>query len=297
VAVYRSEAGRSEPVLPHADSWAGRMEDALAQDRFRLFAQRVAPVDDPQGRRQCAFEVLVRLEGRSGIMLPPMAFMPADERCALMARLDRWVIGRTLRALSSRARAAAEQSEDRTRYAINLSAASLADDAMLAFIAGQLEQSSVAPETLCFEVAESAALAALHRAEALAEGLKGLGCGFALDHFSSGVSAREYLQHLPVAYIKIDGSFVKGMLSDQLDCAVVEGISRIGQALGIETVGECAESAAILARLRDLGVIHAQGYLIHRPQPLLDALEAQSLPAGSAPQRPGADWAVEWYQG
>ena len=75
-------------------------------------------------------------------------------------------------------------------------------------------------------------------------------------------------------YIKIDGSFVKGMVSDRLDCAVVEGISRIGQALGIDTVAECAESPAILARLKDLGVMHAQGYLIHRPEPLLDALEA-----------------------
>jgi EAL domain-containing protein (putative c-di-GMP-specific phosphodiesterase class I) len=100
-----------------------------------------------------------------------------------------------------------------------------------------------------------------------------------------------------VDYIKIDGSFVKGMVSDRLDCAVVEGISRIGQALGIDTVAECAESPAILARLKDLGVMHAQGYLIHRPEPLLDALEAQLLATGYSPERRAVDWAVEWYQG
>jgi EAL domain-containing protein (putative c-di-GMP-specific phosphodiesterase class I) len=187
---------------------------------------------------------------------------------------------------------------DHARYAINLSPASLADDGLLAYIAGQLEETSVPPELICFEVAEAAAAAGLDRANALAQGLKDLGCAFALDHFSSGVSARQYLQHLPVAYIKIDGSFVKGMLEDKLDCAVVEAISRIGQALGIETVAEHAESAAILSRLREIGVRHAQGYLIHRPEPLLEALStaAASLTGASAQGSCAGPWAVEWYQ-
>jgi diguanylate cyclase (GGDEF)-like protein/PAS domain S-box-containing protein len=295
VAVYRSEAGRSDPVLPHADTWTGRMEDALAQDRFRLFAQRVAPVDDPEGRHQRAFEVLVRLEGRSGTILPPMAFMPADERCLLMARLDRWVIARTLRALSSRLQAVDDRGDDGTRYAINLSAASLADDGALEFIAAQLGEHSIPPDLLCFEIAESAALAALHRAEALAEGLRGIGCGFALDHFSSGVSAREYLQHLPVAYIKIDGSFVKGMLADRLDGAVVEGISRIGQALGIQTVAGHAESQAIVTRLREIGVPQAQGFAIHRPEPLLQALDSHAATLAAALEPGGENWSAEWH--
>jgi len=297
VAVYRSEAGRSDPVLPHPDTWAGRMEEALAQDRFRLFAQRVTPVDDPEGRRKRAFEVLVRLEGRSGTILPPMAFMPADERCLLMARLDRWVIGHTLQALSSRLQTADDRDGDDTRYAINLSAASLADDGVLDFIAAQLGEHSIPPQMLCFEIAESAALAALHRAETLAEGLKALGCGFALDHFSSGVSAREYLQHLPVAYIKIDGSFVKGMLADRLDGAVVEGISRIGQALGIDTVAGHAESPAIVTRLREIGVPQAQGFAIHRPEPLMQALDshADMLAAAGALQSSAESWSAEWH--
>jgi EAL domain-containing protein (putative c-di-GMP-specific phosphodiesterase class I) len=149
---------------------------------------------------------------------------------------------------------------------------------------------------LCFEIAESAALAALHRTEALAEGLKALGCGFALDHFSSGVSAREYLQHLPVAYIKIDGSFVKGMLADRLDGAVVEGISRIGQALGIQTVAGHAESPAIVTRLRELGVPQAQGFAIHRPEPLMQALDshADMLATAGGLQTGAENWSAEW---
>jgi diguanylate cyclase (GGDEF)-like protein/PAS domain S-box-containing protein len=270
---------------------AARVAQALADDRLHLFAQRVAPVDDAAAGGDWGYEILVRLEGHTGAILPPTAFLPSDERDAAMAQLDRWVIARTLRTL-----AAAHTPEDACgRYAINLSAASVADEGLPAFIAAQLDQSGVAPDRICFEVAEPTALADMQRTIALAQRLNAIGCGFALDHFSSGVSAREYLQHLPVSYIKIDGSFVKGMLDDRLDCAVVEGIHRIGQALGIGTVAEHAESAAILAKLREMGVTQAQGFAIHRPEPLDRALEsrAERLALLDAAGDLGR-WSAEW---
>jgi diguanylate cyclase (GGDEF)-like protein/PAS domain S-box-containing protein len=270
---------------------AARVAEALAQDRLRLFAQRVAPLDDTAAGGDWGYEILVRLEGHTGAILPPTAFLPSDERDAAMAQLDRWVIGRTLKTLA----AAHAQGEASGRYAINLSAASVADEGLPAFIAAQLEQSGVAPELICFEVAEPTALADMKRTIALAQRLNAIGCAFALDHFASGVSAREYLQRLPVSYIKIDGSFVKGMLDDQLDCAVVEGIHRIGQALGIGTVAEHVESAAILSKLRKVGVAQAQGYAIHRPEPLDRALESRAgrLASVHAPADV-SEWSAEW---
>ena len=276
--------------------WATRIASGLARDRFHLFAQRVVPIDAPAAHTPSSYEILLRLEGHNRALLPPMAFLPAAERCRLMQEVDRWVIGHALDALAPYLREAAPDADP--SYSLNLSGASLADEGLLDFITAELERTCVPARRICFEVAEATALSHLHQASVLAKGLKRAGCRFALDHFHSGVGAYAYLQDLPVDYVKIDGSFVKGMLSDQLDCAVVEGISRIGQALGIETVGECAESAAILAHLKELGVLYAQGYLIHRPEPLAAALQAQPLAGGHArPGRSGADWTVEWYQG
>jgi diguanylate cyclase (GGDEF)-like protein/PAS domain S-box-containing protein len=294
VHLYQPDA---EPAAPSAGGdWAARIGAALAGDGFHLYAQRVAPVDDPARLAHCSYEILLRLEGHNGTLLPPMAFLPAAERCRLMPQVDRWVIEHSLHALGPYLRELAAE-DSGPCYSLNLSGASLADEGLLEFIVAELRQTGVAPQRICFEVAEAVAVSHLHQASLLAKGLKDIGCRFALDHFHSGVGAHAYLQDLPVDYVKIDGSFVKGMVSDRLDCAVVEGISRIGQALGIDTVAECAESPAILARLKDLGVMHAQGYLIHRPEPLLDALEAQLLATGYSPERRAVDWAVEWYQG
>ena len=294
VHLYQPDSG---PPAPSAGAdWAARIAEALAGDRFHLYAQRIARVDDPARLAPCSYEILLRLEGHNATLLPPMAFLPAAERCRLMPQVDRWVIEHSLHALGPYLRELGPE-DSGACYSLNLSAASLADEGLLDFIEAELQRSGVPPQRVCFEVAEAVAVSHLHQASLFAKGLKGLGCRFALDHFHSGVGAYAYLQELPVDYVKIDGSFVKGMVSDRLDCAVVEGISRIGQALGIDTVAECTESPAVLARLKDLGVVHAQGYLIHRPEPLLDALETQLLATEYSPERRALDWAVEWYQG
>jgi diguanylate cyclase (GGDEF)-like protein/PAS domain S-box-containing protein len=296
VHVYQAD-GTGAPARGSEGDWATRIASALAHDRLQLFAQRVVPTDDPAGLTHCSYEILLRLEGNSGALLPPMAFLPAAERGRLMPQVDRWVIGHTLRALAPYLAASGPDGGEPS-YSINLSGASLADEGLLDFIVAELERACVPAQRICFEVAEATVLSHLHQASLLAKGLKRVGCRFALDHFRSGVGAYAYLQDLPVDYVKIDGSFVKGMLSDRLDCAVVEGITRIGQALEIETVAEGTESAAILAGLKDLGVGHAQGYFIHRPELLRDVLEAQAGPSAGhhTLTRPGVDWAVDWHQ-
>ena len=264
------------------DGWFTRISDALSEDRFHLFAQRVAPVSDPENRAQSAYEILLRLETAGGDLLPPIRFFPAVERCRLMPQVDHWVIRHTLQALAPHLREAVTNNGAGPRYAINLSAASLADEGLVGFIVEQLDETGVPPASICFEIAEPVALAQLPQATALAKKLVAHGCRFALDHFHSSVGGYGYLQELPIDYVKIDGRFIKGMMSDRMDCAVVEGVSRIGRTLKIETVAECAESSAIMSKLKDLGVGHAQGYVIHRPEPLLDALEGQGRALGAA---------------
>ena len=151
---------------------------------------------------------------------------------------------------------------------INLSGQSLNDDKFLDFIMGQVKRLDGLDIKIGFEITETAAIANLSRAVRLMRALKDLGCSFALDDFGSGMSSFVYLKNLPVDKIKIDGIFVRDMLSDRVDYAMVEAINRIGHLMGIQTVAEFVESDAILQTLTALGVDYAQGYAIHRPEPL-----------------------------
>ena len=120
---------------------------------------------------------------------------------------------------------------------------------------------------MCFEITETAAISNLAHAARFIRRFRDLGCRFALDDFGSGLSSFGYLKALPVDYVKIDGSFVRGMVNDRIDRAVVDTIRRLAQAAGARTIAECVESPAILARVRELGIDFGQGYIIHSPEP------------------------------
>ena len=126
----------------------------------------------------------------------------------------------------------------------------------------------VPPGNICFEITETSAVRNLNRAAELISELKAMGCRFALDDFGSGISSFTYLKHLQVDYLKIDGSFVKDMLDDTMNSAMVESINQIGQLLGLRTIAEWVEQPPVLAKLRALRVDYAQGNVIHRPEPL-----------------------------
>ena len=194
-----------------------------------------------------------------------MAFIPAAERYGLMPSIDRWVV-RTLFAWIKTHRQVLPQN---ICYSINLSGQSLGDDAFTRFVEDQFRSSGVMPGRICFEVTETAAISNLAHAIRMMTKLKALGCGFSLDDFGSGMSSFAYLKNLPVDSIKVDGAFVRDMLTDPIDFAMVEAIIRIGHVMGLKTIAEYVESEAIMRRLAELGVDYVQGFGIHRPEPLI----------------------------
>jgi diguanylate cyclase (GGDEF)-like protein len=248
--------------------WVSRLTHALDANRFRLYQQAISRLGQ-HGSGRPHFEVLLRLLDEEGRVVEPMAFVPAAERYNLMPAIDRWVVREVI------SRHAAQQCKapvgERPIFAVNLSGSSLSDERLADFVRGLLAEHKVPADMLCFEITETAAIANLGRAAQFIQELKREGCLFALDDFGSGMSSFAYLKQLPVDFLKIDGSFIRTMAEDRVVRAMAEAINRVAHVMAIETVAECAETAPILALLKELGVDHAQGYALARPQPLLEA--------------------------
>ncbi|MEO6823921.1 MAG: EAL domain-containing protein [Nitrosospira sp.] len=260
VQVYTTEdAGLAQR---HGEiGWVGRIQKALEEQRFVLYSQKILPlVNDRETGEH--YEVLLRMQDEDGKLVRPMAFIPAAERYGLMPQLDRWVIATAFAQYSRRHPPGSALGT----CAINLSGASICDENFYEFVVAQFELFNVPHAGICFEITETSAIANLAQASILICKLKELGCRFALDDFGSGMSSFAYLKHLPVDYLKIDGGFVKDMIDDPIDYAMVEAINHIGHVMNIETIAEFVENDAILDALRRIGVNYAQGYGIEKPR-------------------------------
>lgn len=245
--------------------WAERISRSLEEDRYELHAQPVVKVAPDRGRATY-YELLVRMRGEDGSLVPPGAFLPAAERYGLASRIDAWV-------LSDLARRLAENSSSSRRlaglqFAVNLSGASLSDSDFLAELRAHLVRGSLPGARLIFEITETAVIHDLPRARRVMEELRGLGCRFALDDFGQGLSSLGYLRSLPVDSLKIDGQFIRNITTDPIDRAMVDAIRRLGHAMNLSVVAEFVESEEILQVLRELGVDYAQGYHLGRPMSL-----------------------------
>jgi len=153
-------------------------------------------------------------------------------------------------------------------FSINLSGLSVNDEGFLQYIIEQIESSKVPVEKICFEVTETAGVGNLTDASEFIRTVKQTGCRFSLDDFGTGLSSYAYLKNLPVDYLKIDGAFVKDMVNNKSDYAVVKSICEIGHFMGLEVIAEYVENDEILKLLREIGVDYAQGFGIEKPHPL-----------------------------
>ena len=208
--------------------------------------------------------MLLRLRDDRGDLVPPTSFIPAAERYHLMPAIDRWVVGTALALIAEHA--AAGVLDQLGTCAINISGASLSDDGFLDFVQDQFVRNRVPHAAVCFEITETTAVTSLSKAIDFMSALRGCGCRFALDDFGVGVSSFTYLKHLPVDYLKIDGAFVKDLLHDPVDRAMVEAINRIGHLMGKLTIAESVENGGVMEALRDIGVDYAQGFGIAVPK-------------------------------
>lgn len=282
MACYRAkEAGRNQVFIYQTEDiemsrregdmdWVRRLRLALEHDRFRLHAQTITALQGAGAGLH--LEVLLRLAENTEELIAPGCFIPAAEHYGMMPAIDRWVVRHTLRALAQHQAAGGGPAVH--TCAINLSGTSLGDESLLRYIHTEIEQSGVDPHQLCFEITETSAISHLPSAVRLMKDLQLLGCRFALDDFGVGMSSFTYLKHLPVDYLKIDGSFVCDLLDDPTNRAMVEMINHIGHVMGKETIAEFAESMEIVDALRAIGVDHAQGYALSRPIPLADCLRS-----------------------
>jgi diguanylate cyclase (GGDEF)-like protein len=259
----------------------GKLREALGNDSFRLDAQPILPLRGNYGRPR--FELLIRMVGDRGEIIPPGKFLSAAERYQLMPTVDRWVVRRACTLLGEHS---ASVGEEIARFAINLSGQSLQDESFLPFVIEQIKASGLPPGVLCFELTETATIGNLVNAQNFMRSLQDLGCQFALDDFGTGVSSLAYLKDLSVNYLKIDGSFVRDAITNSRSESMIKAIAQLAKVMCMETIAEYVETDVLRARMADLGVDYGQGFAMGKAQPLEELLRELAIYEATV-----SDWA------
>ncbi len=219
------------------------------------------------------FELLARLRDSRGELIQPGVFIPVAERLGMIGAIDRWAIQTAIRTLARWA-----PNPHGPRIAVNASGRSVGATQLLDCVHGELRGEQVQGSKLIIEVTETAAIGSIDAATEFADELRRLGVGFALDDFGTGFGTFLYLKHLPLDQVKIDGEFIREIGGSTADQAFVRSLVDVAHGLGIETVAEFVADEESLEWVRKLGIDYAQGYLIGRPQPLIEG-GARALPA------------------
>ena len=243
-------------------TWVDRIRDALEHDGFVLHTQ---PILDLATGVVSQHELLLRMRGDDGALIPPAAFLPSAERHDLVQAIDRWVVRAAIGLIADHERAGRE-----LRLEVNLSAKSIGDRELTTLIERELLRTPIDPASLIFEVTETAAIANMDAAREFADTLAELGCRFALDDFGTGFGSFYYLKHLRVTYLKIDGEFIKGLAGNETDQLMVQAMVKIAQGLGKATIAEFVGDAPTQQLLREYGVDYAQGYHVGRPADVVE---------------------------
>lgn len=264
VHVYKPDD--AEMVTRYGEmQWVAKITKALDENNFTLYKQEVMLIESPTSSAETIeySEVLVRMNDENGDIIPPGAFLPAAERYNLAPDIDRYVITNVFKFIN-------ESSErKKVTYGINLSQMSIGAEGFLAFILQQFKRYNISGENICFEITETAAVKDINVAVQFIKALKNYGCRFALDDFGRGLSSLVYLKTLPVDYLKIDGLFVKDIITDVVDLAMVKSINDIGHVMNMKTIAEFVENEDIYLQLKEIGVDCAQGNWLCHPKPLI----------------------------
>ncbi len=253
-----SESNKESMEQREEMSWIARIRDALANNKFELYVQKIESLKDGLATH---YETLLRLNTPDGKIALPDSFLPAAERYALMPSIDLWVARRLFEYINANK---TSQVENRC-FSLNLSGQSINDEDFLPKLKALLREYNIAGETIIFEITESVAIASHARANEFINELREFKCLFALDDFGSGASSFTYLKSFTVDYLKIDGSFIKNILSSHIDEAFVEAVTSIANKMDMLVIAEYVENEEIRQKMEDMGVHYAQGFGIERP--------------------------------
>lgn len=276
-ALYKAkDEGRNRIALFHADDEGGvarraqttsaRIRDALTQNRLRLATQPIRSLASGGIER---YELLLRMTGENGELLPAASFIEVAERSGMVQELDRWVVARALELIGERERAGAPVS-----LHMNISGASITDLSVLEFIERRLDEGEADPTRCTFEITQTARVEDFETAAGFADRLTEFGCEVAIDDYGAGFGPFAYLKKVPFDVIKIDGTFIRDMPRNDADQLVVKAIVQIARGLGKRTIAEFVEDEDTRTMLRDYGVDMAQGYHLGKPVDAAEGLAA-----------------------
>ena len=259
IQIYK-EDDQSLQLQHNIHEWVGRIDQVFADDRLFIRCQKIAGID-PDKPGHTHYEILLGVLDENGVVIPPDNFVPAVERCQRMSEIDRWVIQTVFSWIEQHPSAF----DELDGFSINLSGESLNSEEFLDFLKRTLAASKVPLDKITFEITETVAAQSFLFTQNFIKQIKRFNCKFSLDDFGSGYASYSYLKSLDIDYLKIDGAFVKDILNNKADVAIVKSINEVAKSLGFETIAEYVENDEILALLREIGVDYAQGWGIQKP--------------------------------
>ena len=245
--------------------WIGHIDTIFSQDRLFSRCQMIASIDKSSNKHQ-HYEILLGIKDEEGNIIPPDHFIPAVERCKRMPEIDQWVINNVFSWIDNNK----DCFESIDGFSINLSGQSINSEVFLGFLNQRLTSCDFPLDKIVFEITETVASENLFFTQKFIHKIKEFGCKFSLDDFGSGYSSYSYLKNLNADYLKIDGAFVKDIVNNKADYAIVKSMNEIAHSLGLKTIAEYVENAEIQVVLTEIGVNYGQGYHIHKPMPLKD---------------------------
>jgi diguanylate cyclase (GGDEF)-like protein/PAS domain S-box-containing protein len=238
------------------------IKGALEQDQLQLLYQ---PIVSLQGDSSEKYEVLLRMLNDENEYILPSQFLPIAEQTGQLAEIDHWVIKHAIDTLANHRAQGAE-----TQFFIKISAATLLDEELVQFIHNCIKEARLPGDALTFEIAEKHASQYLKHAKALVKTLRELHCKVALEHFGAGPNSFQLLKHLPVDFLKIDGSFIHNLASDNDNQAMVKSILDTANSMNKQCIAEYVQDAHSLAVLWQSGIHFIQGNFLQEPSEALD---------------------------
>ena len=248
--------------------WVTEITRAIDEDDFLLYRQSIVAADSATEDTE-HYEILIRMCNAQGEILLPGSFISAAERYSLMESIDQWVIKNSFDFIS-KSHSKDQLNSGNVLYAINLSGMTISNERFPDFIETMIVQYDMSPNSVCFEITETAAISSFSQAIKFIEIMKRIGFCFALDDFGTGLCSYAYLKSLPVDYLKIDGRFVSGLADDPMNKVIIESIVKIAKVMKVHTIAEWVDSDEVKDQIHQMGVDYMQGYHIGMPAPVDD---------------------------